>query len=405
MSQERPPSVCIVRHDYYPDGHVSRDAEALVEAGYDVSVLALRRPGEPARQSLGGVSVYRLPIEHHRGSFWHYVWEYARFFALATAMVTLLHLRKRFRIVEVDNMPDVLVFAALIPRLTGARVILYIFDNMPELLVDARGYPPRHPLVGLLAWLQQLSARFADRVIVPHAFVKRLVQGRGTPESKLAVVLNCPSERIFDVGPPPPSTEPREAAAFDIVTHGAVLERFGIQVLIDALPRLAEAIPTVRLHVYGDGEYRPTLEERARRAGVADRVHFHGFVPQEALVAPLRRADVGYVGMLVDLMLSNKLMEYVALGIPAVVARWPTYVYYYPEDSVTYFPPGDVKALVAAIRAIHDDPGAAWRKAARAHERYQAYRWAVQRETYLGIYAELLALPAGWCPPSRVGAS
>ena len=47
--------------------------------------------------------------------------------------------------------------------------------------------------------------------------------------------------------------------------------------------------------------------------------------PQGELLAALARADVGYVGMLCDLMLSNKLVEYVATGVPAVVARWPTF--------------------------------------------------------------------------------
>src|SRR5436309_57195 len=108
MMSGRRPSVCIIRHDYYPDGHVSRDAEALVESGYDVSVIALRRPTEVRRETLDGVSVFRLPVEHRRGSFWRYVWEYALFFVLATITVTLLHVRKHFRVVEVDNMPDVL---------------------------------------------------------------------------------------------------------------------------------------------------------------------------------------------------------------------------------------------------------------------------------------------------------
>lgn len=47
---------------------------------------------------------------------------------------------------------------------------------------------------------------------------------------------------------------------------------------------------------------------------MTDRVHLHGLVPLDELIASLARADVGYVGMLCDLMLSNTLAEYVALG-------------------------------------------------------------------------------------------
>lgn len=393
---ERRAAICIVRHDYYPDGHVSRDAETLAEAGYDVSVVALRRTGQPIWDTLNGVRVYRTPIEHRRGTIRRYIWEYALFFLLATITVTWLHLRKRFRVVEVDNMPDLLVFAAIVPRLTGSRVILYIFDNMPELLVVARGYSPRHPLVHLLALLERLSAGFANRVIVTQEIAHRTVRRRAVPERKITVVLNCPSERIFDHRLPIAVREPSDT--FDIVTHGAIVERFGIQVFIDALPRLAQRIPGVRLHVFGEGEYRPTLEERARRNGVAARVHFHGRIPQEELVEPLRRADVGYVGMLCDLMLSNKLMEYVALGVPVVVSRWPTYEFYFPDDTVTYFRPGDVSSLVEAILAIHDDRSGTRRKAARARDRYASYRWTVQKEAYLELYADLLHPPVPSVP-------
>src|SRR5687768_12649774 len=100
------PSVCIVRHNYYPDTHVRRDAEALAGAGYDVSVISLRRPNQPAREMLNGVAVHRLPVQHYRGSVLRYVWEYSSFLILAFLMVSWLHLRKGFRVVEVDNMPD-----------------------------------------------------------------------------------------------------------------------------------------------------------------------------------------------------------------------------------------------------------------------------------------------------------
>ena len=384
----RRPAVCIVRHDAYPeDSHVRRDAEALVEAGYDVTVVALSRAGQAPRDRVNGVSVYRLPVRHQRGGVLRYVWEYAAFFVLAFVLLAVLHAWKRFQVVEVDNMPDLLVFCALVPRLAGARVILFIFDNMPELLTVARGYSPRHPLVGMLRLMERTSARFADRVIVTQEMARRLVSRRGVPADKLATVMNCPDEALFA---PPASRGGVRDAAFVIVTHGLILERFGIQVLLDALPRIAQVIPHVRLQVIGRGEYRSELERRARKNGVADRVEFRDWVPVEELPELIARANVGYVGMLCDLMLSNKLMEYVALNVPAVVSRWPTYQHYFPDDAVTYFRPGDADDLAAAIVSVWREPETAARRAARAASLYQQYRWKVQRHTYLDVYAGLL---------------
>lgn len=387
----RRPAVCIVRHNYYPDSHVRRDAEALARAGYAVHVVALRRAGQLAREELGGVAVHRLPVEHRRGAARRYAWEYLAFAALAFLTVARLHFRHRFRVVEVDNMPDVLVFSALVPKLLGARVILYIFDNMPELYQVIRRAGPRHPAVRFLAALERISAAFADRVIVTQETARRVVIGRGVPAAKVAVVLNSADEAVFH--PRPRLLRPRPAGSFAIVTHGVLLKRYGVQTLLDALPLVAKRLPGVHLTVFGEGEYRGALEERARRNGVADRVAFGGYAPLDELLAGLMDADLGYVGMLCDLMLSNKLVEYVALGVPAVVARWPTFEHYFPPDTVAYFAPGDARALAQAILDAAAHPEASRARAARASLVYGGYRWPVQRERYLGIYDDLLARP------------
>ena len=76
--------ICIIRHYYYPeDPRSRREAEALVEAGHEVDLLALRQAGEPAREVINGVNVRRLPVGHYRGSLLLYAYEYSAFFVLA----------------------------------------------------------------------------------------------------------------------------------------------------------------------------------------------------------------------------------------------------------------------------------------------------------------------------------
>lgn len=388
MSSKRRPAVCIVRHNYYPDSHVRRDAEALVRSGYDVSVIALRRPDQAARDTINGVTVYRLPVQHRRGSILRYAWEYLAFASLAFLTVTRLHLRKRFQVVEVDNMPDILVFSALVPKLMGVPVILYIFDNMPELLAYLWQTSRRHPVVRLLAAQERLSAAFADRVIVTQELPRRLALVRGVPEEKLTVVLNCADEAVFNRNAIAP--QPKEDGSFEIVTHGVILERYGIQTLIDALPRILAAVPQAQVQIFGAGEYRAELERRVQEHELSAHVTFRGFAPLDELLTTLARADVGYVGMLNDLVLPNKLMEYVALGVPVVISRWETFLHYFPEDSAAYFRAGDADDLADALIAIHRDRAQARKQAARATARYHQYRWSAQREVYLDVYGQLL---------------
>lgn len=382
----RRPAVCIVRHNYYPDSHVRRDAEALVEAGYDVSVIALRKPNQPARETLDGVEIYRQPVQHVRGNALRYIWEYTSFLALAFLAVTRLHLKKRFRVVEVDNMPDILVLSALVPKLLGARVILYIFDNMPDLLMDLWKVGPGHPVVRLLAFLERSSALLADRVVVTQEMPRRVIVARGVPNEKISIVLNCADERLFTR--PEGVERDRPAAAFEIVTHGVMLERYGIQVLLEAVPLIAREVPGVRVQVFGAGEFRARLEEQARRLGIEDRIHFRGFVDFDELIRTLSLADAGYVGMLNDLVLPNKLMEYVTLGVPVLLSRWPTFEYYFP-DAAYFFRPGDAADLARAAIDLYRDPQRAGMIARQAAALYARYRWPIQRERYLSVYEDL----------------
>ncbi|MEL6816136.1 MAG: glycosyltransferase family 4 protein [Cyanobacteria bacterium J06598_3] len=66
----------------------------------------------------------------------------------------------------------------------------------------------------------------------------------------------------------------------------------GVDVTIRALPKIAEACPTVKYVVIGRGDDQPRLAQLANELGVADRVVFAGFVPDEALVAHYQSADV-----------------------------------------------------------------------------------------------------------------
>ncbi|HZO33356.1 MAG TPA: glycosyltransferase, partial [Chloroflexota bacterium] len=202
LTRSRPesgrPAVCIVHHYYYPQhGHVRRDAEALAGAGYDVTVIALQQPGQARHERVNGIDVHRLPLAHRRGSILSYGLEYGRLIGMVFLLLTKLHLQKRFQVIEIDNMPDVLVFSALIPKLMGAKIVLYLFDSMSEIFMLTRGAGPNHPAVRLLVLEERISAAFADRAIVPHHPFRETIHAHGVPREKMTVVLNGPDDAIF----------------------------------------------------------------------------------------------------------------------------------------------------------------------------------------------------------------
>jgi len=382
--------VLVLRHGHYPeDPRVRREAAALVARGHEVEVICLRRPGEAAREAVGGVRVRRLPIGHRRTSVARYVREYGAFFAGAAVLATLRHVRRPVDVVQVNTMPDALVFAAIGPKLLGARVMLDLHEVMPELCRSKFGVGPRHPMVRLLAAVERWAVRFADRCLaVSEPCLARHVS-RGSPEAKFAVVMNAADPALFPPrqGPPPA----REGAPL-VVSHGTLVARYGFDLVVRAVARL----PGARLEILGEGDERPTLEALARELGVADRVTFAGRVPLTEVAARIGRADVGVVAHRADaftaLVVPTKLLEYVAVGVPAVVARAPAVEAYFDEDMIEMFAPGDVDDLARAIAGLFADEGRRRRLAAAASERFGGrYGWPVMAAAYV---AQMEALAA-----------
>jgi len=382
--------ICILRFDYYPqENHVRRNATALCAAGYEVDLVCLRDPGQAPREVIDGVTVHRMPLVRRRGSLARYLFEYAAFFWLAFFKITALHRRRRFDFVEVDSMPEFLVFAAALPKWRGAKVALYIFDSMPEIFSYDFGVGMAHPMIRFMKWVERLSVRFAHRVIVTHSDAMEVLARHGVPEDRFDVVLNVPDESVFVV----PDGGPREPAPdgrFVLVSHGSQLRRYGYDTLVRAVALLGDRIPGLHVLMIGDGKHRPVLVELAAELGVSHRFEFVTWVPFEDIPARVARCDVAVVPILLELALPNKLFEYSALGVPVIISDLATLRDYYGDDAVRYFPPAAERALAEAIVALHGDPAARGRLAARARELYRtSYRWEVMKERYLDVYRRL----------------
>ena len=91
----------------------------------------------------------------------------------------------------------------------------------------------------------------------------------------------------------------------------------GVDVLIDAIP---QTTTPVHLHVAGDGPERPMLEERARQLGIADRVTFHGWVPNRQVWELLQQVDAFVHPGRWPEPFGRTVIEAMALGVPTIVS-------------------------------------------------------------------------------------
>jgi glycosyltransferase involved in cell wall biosynthesis len=387
---------CFIRAWYYPiDPRVSREIAALVDAGHEVDVVCMRADGEPAFERLGGVNVHRLPVARRRAGLLRYLLEFLVIQVMATLYVGVLHARRRYDFVQVNSLPDWLVFAALIPKLLGTPVILDLHECMPEYAATVYHLPLSHPLVRLLRSIEQASIRFADLTFTCTEQMRERFVERGARADRLGVVLNsCDEERLQ------PLRYVSEARAradgrFVIVSHGTVDENFGIDVIVRAVARLRDEIPGLRLEIYGDGKQRVAIEALVRELNCEDLVWLsRRIVPHAELLPRIAEADMGVVAIrrdaFRDLTHCNKMYELVALRKPIAISRTRAIEAYFGEDCFEYFESGDDRDLARAIATLYADPVRRERLVRRAAERAEPYRWIHQRELYLGLVNRVL---------------
>jgi glycosyltransferase involved in cell wall biosynthesis len=397
MSQDsRRPRVCFIRMNYFPEeAHVRKNAEALTEAGYDVDIICMRQEGEKRREDYGGGRIYRLPLMHKRSGALRYVFEYAAFFAMAFWLVTFLDIRRPYKIIETYNVPDVIVFVALVPRLLGAKLVHYMFEATPEMYADRFDLKAGGLVEKALRLMERISVRFAHKSIVEGPYEREMRGRRGVDVGRIGVVMNVPEGHLFQ---PPAQAGPNGSGGCEIITHGSMLKRYGVQTLIRAMPRLRDQIPGLKLWVVGDGEYRQALEDLAMRLGVSRCVEFTGWVKHEEVSDYIGRCRIGIVPMLYN-QLPNKLFEYVAMGLPVVVGDVPSIRAAFGPETVQYYRTGDADELADRVLEVYRDPEAARAMAARAQETFEKYTWDVMKEVYVGIHDEVLTKRKGRSEP------
>jgi glycosyltransferase involved in cell wall biosynthesis len=384
----------MVVHNYYPIGEprVQRQAEALAQAGSEVDVICLRNHNEPATQVEEGIHIYRLPVHRNkqRGLGGQFL-EYLAFFFLAFVRLTLLHFQRRYQVVQVHNLPDFLVFVALIPRLMGAAVILDLHDLMPEFSMSRFGDGWDSLPVRLVRLQERLSCRFAHHVITVTELWRESLVERGTPAAKCSVVMNVADDRIFHQRPP---VEFPSNGTLHMIYHGNLTYRYGLDLALYAVAQASAQVPGLHLTIHGRGEFLADLKHLAAELNLEEIVNFSThLMPMDELPHLLASADVGLVpyrrGPFADGILPTKLMEYAALGLPAIAARTPAIEAYFTEDMVDFFEAGDVNALADRIVRLSRDANHRAELAHNIHQFNKRYNWAAQRTEYLALVARL----------------
>lgn len=395
---------------YQTDPRCRREATLAAAGGWEVHFYALSRDGHSRTEAVEGITLHELPMERYRGgSTVSYLLGYLRFLFLAGGAVFAAHLRRRFRIIHVNTMPDFMVLTGLLPRMCGARLLLDIHDVMPEIYMTKFKVPATHWKIRLIKSSEVLAARLAHRVLTAEHPKLELLVAHGVPRGKLSVLLNLPDDAIFPLrrrtpepmllaaGGPPPTVE------FRLIYHGTIVHRLGLDHAVNAMGLLAAEWPGLTLSLYGDGDQLPELHALATRSGIADRVWFSDrFLPIEEILPAIAAAHLAVLPtrheISTDYMLPTKLLEYLACGVPALFTPTLTVRHYFGDSHPLYLEDPSPAALAERIVWVRANYAEVVRLTNELQDRFFGrWHWSEHKHTYLDLLDELDGVKRGAC--------
>lgn len=389
----------VVLFSYYPsDPRPRRAAETLVKEGMDVELICLREAGTDAkREVVHGVDVRRVPLRRRRGGALGYAIQYLSFLAMALGILAVRSLTRRYALVHVHNMPDILVASALVPKLLGAKVVLDLHDPMPELMMTIFGLGQQSAPVRLLRRLERWSIRWADLVLTVNLACKKLFVSRSCRAEKIQVVMNSPDAQIFGFRPADPDHAAERVAGVPVVVmyHGSLVERNGVDLAVDAVAQTHAAGAPVELRIYGAPT--PFLErvmESVRARGLTEVVRCMGAKPLEEIVEAIDACDVGVIpnqrNIFTELNTPTRIFEYLSRGKPVIAPRSAGILDYFDEASLIFFDLGDAADLARRIQDVVADPRKAAEIARRGQDVYRTHAWRQERDVLVDSVSALL---------------
>jgi glycosyltransferase involved in cell wall biosynthesis len=179
-------------------------------------------------------------------------------------------------------------------------------------------------LSALAKWsIEHAVYRSAQCVIVlSEAFAAVATRDYGVPSGRIHVIPGAADLERFMVKES--RAEARRALGWStngplVLSVRRLVHRTGVDRLIDAMPRVRAAVPTVRFFIAGMGGLRPALEARVNELGLTDTVRFLGYVPDEMLPLAYRAADLNVIPTTALEGFGLTAVEALAAGTPSLV--------------------------------------------------------------------------------------
>jgi len=383
--------VCMLAYSFYEsDTRIRQYSMALANRGDTVDVIALKREGQSDHQVLEGVNVYRIQerqVNERRPLA--YLTRIVRFLIRSGIVVARMHRERKYDVVHVHSVPDFLVFAAVVPKLRGARVILDIHDILPEFYAS-KFKSSRHSLTfKVLILAEKASIAFSDHTIIANQLWRERLISRSVTAEKCTAIENFPDTKMFR------PIQHESDGNFRIIYPGTLNHHQGVDIALRAFARIADEIPESQFDIYGDGPDKRSLIKLSQDLGLSRRVHFHDFLPTKEIALIMAQADLAIVPKRASSgfgteAASTKIMEFMAMGVPLVVSRTKIDTYYFDDSQVRFFESENESDLAACIVEMQRNPAARERLSRNGTWYAKNHCWENKKEIYLQLIDSLI---------------
>lgn len=382
------------------DRRVWLECQALREAGYEVTVICPKGPGDPDYELLEGVQIYKYKPPPEAVGALGYGREFVTCWLATARRARRIWRRSGFDAIQACNPPDTYWALARLYRRRGVSFVFDQHDLNPELYLSRFGEPTT--AVGRaqfqsLVWLERMTYKAANRVISTNESYAAIARERGGMSSRdVTVVRSGPdTDEMRPVRSPAELVPPGRRL---LVYLGIMGPQDGVDVMLRAVDVLVNEMGRKDVHavLLGFGDALEELKQLSRELGIDDYVTFTGRAGRDVIGAYLSAATIGVgpdpLSPLNDVSTMNKTMEYMAYALPVVTSDLVE-TRRSAGDAAVYVTPGDPRALAEGLASLLDDPAECVRLGALARQRaVRELDWRVQARKFVGVYDDLFGI-------------
>jgi glycosyltransferase involved in cell wall biosynthesis len=383
--------ICLVVYSFYEtDTRVMMYAKALKKRGDHVDVVSLRRDSIPAHEVLNDINIHRIQkrIVNEKNKF-SYLYKLLLFFLKSSLFLIKKSLKHPYDLIHVHSVPDFEVFAALVPKLFGTKIILDIHDIVPEFYASKFKVSSKSFIFNCLVFLEKASSKFADHVIIANHIWEKTLTARSVKKDKCTTILNYPDQAIFYK-----RKRTRKDDRFIIIYPGTINWHQGLDIAVKAFARIKDKAPQVEFHIYGDGAMLPAIKQLIYDMGLQNRVFLKGTVSSEQIAEVMVNADLGVVPKRNDSFggdaFSTKIFEFMSLGVPTLISGTRIDRFYFNDSVVRFFKAEDEKDMAKNMLDMIKNRELREQIARNASRFIEEYTWDKKEWEYLALVDSLL---------------